>query len=299
MEAYIKSTRKKFGFTLLSRKNGILGAKNILQNHGAIVLLFDQNAGKNGVLNTFFGKVASTTGLPDIFRSKFDARVFVFFPRRIGLWKSTASLVEIEIQQARESPVAFAMNRWLEKTLSSNDDVCADWLWMHNRWHTQDEANAFLHISAKRTDDLGLLEKKTRIFLRLPNWLGDVLMALPAIKALVKSRKDVHLTIIAKKHFCDLLRYLRVGDEYIHLPSQGLGYFLKFFRYRRLLPDFYILVTNSFRGDLEARIIGCPRIFGLIRPGRFRPLLTQGWRIPNELHSEKIHQLLVIQRFFE
>jgi hypothetical protein len=109
----------------------------------------------------------------------------------------------------------------------------------------------------------------------------------------------VHLTIIAKKHFWDLLRYLGVGDEYIHLPSHGLGYFLKFFRHRTLFPDFYILLTNSFRGDLEAKIIGCPKIFGLIRPGRFRPLQTRGWKVPDELSSEKIHQSLVIKKFFE
>jgi hypothetical protein len=25
-------------------------------------------------------------------------------------------------------------NVWLEKKLTENDNLCADWLWLHNRW---------------------------------------------------------------------------------------------------------------------------------------------------------------------
>jgi lauroyl/myristoyl acyltransferase/ADP-heptose:LPS heptosyltransferase len=299
IENYIKRTREKFGFKLLSRKNCLFEAKKILKDRGILGILFDQNAGKNGLLSTFFGRIASTTGLPDIFFSKFNVKIFILFPRRIGFWKSVSSFQELDLQRDRENSVAFAMNRWLEKTLISSDDICADWLWMHNRWHTQDEASAFLHISAKRTDNLDLIEKKTRIFLRLPNWLGDVLMALPAIRAISHSRKDVYLTIVAKEQFCELLRHLHVGDDYIHLPKKGLRYFYEIFKYRKLFPDFYILLTNSFRGDLEARIIGCPKTFGMICKGKFRPLLTNGWKVPNFLKSDDIHQEVVIHKFFE
>ncbi|MDR0351082.1 MAG: hypothetical protein LBH49_00290 [Puniceicoccales bacterium] len=299
VEAYIKHARGKFGFALLSRKNGLLAAKKILKNRGILALLFDQNAGKNGLLTTFFGRIASTTGLPDIFRTKFNTKVFVLFSKRIGFWKSISSFQQLELQGDSKYSVAFAMNRWLEKTLSSSDEVCADWLWMHNRWHCQDDANTFLHISAKRIDDLHLMEKKTRIFLRLPNWLGDVLMVLPVIKAISCSRKDACVTIIAKAQFCELLKYLCIGDNHIPLPKKNFLYFYRIFQHRRLFPDFYILLTNSFRGDLEAKIIGCAKTFGMVVGGGFRPLLTDGWKVPESLSSARVHQRLVIQKFFE
>ncbi|MDR2735614.1 MAG: hypothetical protein LBB20_02110 [Puniceicoccales bacterium] len=301
VEAYIKHRRERFGFRLLSRKNGLLRAKEILRNAGILGLLFDQNAGKNGLLTTFFGRIASSTGLPDIFHRKFNARVFVLFPRRTGLWKAVSSLQELDLQIDSTNPVAFAMNRWLEKTLASDDEVCADWLWMHNRWRSQYDGGGFLHVSAKRIDDLPLLERKTRIFIRFPNWLGDVLMALPVVKAVSRSRRDAYLTIIAKKQFCELLKHLSVGDGYIPLPEKGFWYwyFCKFFHHRKLFPDFYILLTNSFRGDLEARIIGCPGIFGIGHRPRIRPLLTECWEPPSDLNSESVHQRLVIQKFFE
>ncbi|MDR1458452.1 MAG: hypothetical protein LBI37_02930 [Puniceicoccales bacterium] len=299
IESYLRHTREKFGFIMLSRKNGLFAAKKILRNHGILGLLFDQNAGKNGILATFFGRIASTTGLPDIFHNKFGAKVFVLFPRRTGLWQNISGLQELELQDDSKNSVAFAMNRWLEKTLTSSDAVCADWLWMHNRWHCQAEASNFLHISAKRIDDLRLMEKKTRIFLRLPNWLGDVLMALPAIKAISRSREDAWVTIIAKAQFCEMLRYLSIGDSYISLPRKGFGYFYKISKYRKLFPDFYILLTNSFRGDLESKVIGCPKTFGMASDGMIRPLLTNVWKIPNDLAVGRVHQSVVIQKFFE
>lgn len=35
--------------------------------------------------------------------------------------------------------------------LASDDNFCADWLWMHGRWRAQDDANRRLRIQSKRS----------------------------------------------------------------------------------------------------------------------------------------------------
>lgn len=59
----------------------------------------------------------------------------------------------------------------------------------------------------------------------------------------------------------------------------------------------WILLTNSFRGDLEARLAGCPQRFGIQRPGRSRPLLTGVYRLPEGFDEARHHQLELWENF--
>jgi ADP-heptose:LPS heptosyltransferase len=75
------------------------------------------------------------------------------------------------------------------------------------------------------------------------------------------------------------------------LPPRGPGYFLFFRGLRRRYPDNYLLFTNSLRGDLEAWLAGCRQRFGLVRPGKRRPLLSHAYR-PSVAFDEAAHHQL-------
>jgi lipopolysaccharide heptosyltransferase II len=132
-----------------------------------------------------------------------------------------------------------------------------------------------------------------RIWVRMPNWLGDVVMAAPLVRALRASRPGAEVTLVAKPAFVPLLAGLGLAKKIITLPPRrGTGWnYWRFFRgLRRERPDAHVLFTNSLRGDLEAWCAGAPCRLGVVRAGKWRPLLTRGWRTPGDVVEAETHQ---------
>jgi ADP-heptose:LPS heptosyltransferase len=89
-----------------------------------------------------------------------------------------------------------------------------------------------------------------------------------------------------------------MADRLEPLPAKGIGYFLHFWRLRSRFPDVVLLLTNSLRGDIEAWLTRSPQRFGLVRPGRRRPLLTHAYRPAPELDESSRHQSEVWENMF-
>ena len=303
-DEFVKRSRERFGMRLLSRKEGFAEALKILRRRGFVGVLFDQNAGMKGALTTVFGRVCSTTELPGLMAEKFNACVFGIFPRRRGFWRVEISVARIACENTSES-VTIGLNRWLETLLSSDDNACASWLWVHDRWRNQDLPEKRFRLEAKRNllaadlraRGLAVLPRRTRIWIRLPNWLGDVVMAVPLLRALRTSRPDAEITLLAKKQFIPLLESWAIADQFRALPPQGAGYFLHFWKLRTEFPDVWLLFTHSFRGDLEARLSGCRQRFGFLRLGKSRPLLSHAYRLPDSFDEQSHHQFELWENF--
>jgi ADP-heptose:LPS heptosyltransferase/lauroyl/myristoyl acyltransferase len=301
---YVRRTRERFGMRLLSRKKGFIEALGILRNGGCAGVLFDQNAGRQGALTTFFGRVCSTTELPGMLAVHSGAKVRTFYPRRTGFWKVVFESDPIK-SDGTAAGVTIAFNRWLEGALRGDDDLCASWLWLHDRWRNQDVPARRLRLEAKRNllkaelaaRGLAELPRKTRVWVRMPNWLGDVVMTLPLLRALRASRPDAEVTVLAAERFLPLIGASKVADRLHPLPRRGWGYFRHFHGLRRSYPDVWLLFTNSARGDLEAAIAGCPQRFGLRRRGHARPWLTDSFAVPSDFDESRHHQFELWESF--
>lgn len=284
IEKWVKATRERFGIKLLSRKKGFVDSLGILKRNGTVAILFDQNAGHKGTLSLFFNRIASTTDLPHILATKFNPKTIALYTKRTGFMRAQICMEEIP------SPITQGMNDWLQGIMTQNENICADWLWLHKRWRTQDEPHLRLQIVEKRSSLPDILPRSTRFFIRMPNWLGDVVMTLPLIRAIRASRQDASITLIASPSFIPLLQKLNLAEDFIALPPKGLSYFKYFFQYRSRFPDTAIQFTNSTRSDIESFIIGAPQRFGIQRPGKKRQLLTHSWKIPSTINESEVHQ---------
>jgi|CZKI01.1.fsa_nt_gi heptosyltransferase-2 len=302
-DAFVKRTRERFGMRLLSRREGFADALEILRGNGCVGVLFDQNAGLQGALTLLLGRVCSTTELPGLLAAKFGADLRTFYPRRTAFWRVTFESEPVA-NDGTASGATLSLNRWFENAMS-DESLCSSWLWAHDRWRNQDIPSRRLRLEAKRdlvgadlrARGLSRPPRNTRVWVRLPNWLGDVAMAVPLLRAVRESRPDAEITLLAGPGFVPLLESFGIADRVRPLPGRGPGYFAHFARLRASYPDVWILLTNSVRGDLEARIAGCPQRFGILRPGRHRPLLTHAYRPPDGFDEEHHHQLELWDNF--
>lgn len=304
-DAWVKATRERHGLKLLSRKEGLTESFRILKRNGTVGILFDQNAGTQGALTTLLGRVCSTTELPGLLAERSRAKIITFYPRRLDFWRVQFELTEIAYDGTAVDAI-LALNRWLEKTLSDDENLCASWLWSHDRWRHQDMPAKRFRLESKRdllTADLAArgqpsLSRKTRFWIRLPNWLGDVVMAVPLLRALRTARPDAEITFIAKPAFLPLLQQTGLADKLLPLPKRDWKYFLHFRRLRHSYPDAYVLLTHSVRGDLEAWLTGCRQRFGLVKHGRRRPLLTHRYEVPASFDESRHHQFELWENYF-
>ena len=274
LDQWIESARNSTGLVTFSRKQGLLKAKSFLKDGNWLVVLFDQNAGDRGVLDLFFDRLVSYTTLPDSLTRSTGAKPVFVFPRRIKFFQSKLEI--FEISQGKESSVSTKAHRLLENILKSDCDGCPEWLWSHGKWkiHARVESRYQMLNKRKQLINGKELSRRTKFFVRMPNWLGDVVMAIPVLMAIRKGRPDVRFTLVCKKQYIPLLRKFKMGEDYLELPALGVKYFLNFYKVLRCKPENYLLFTNSIRGDVEAFISGSRQRFGLNLPNRSRPLLT-------------------------
>ncbi len=125
-----------------------------------------------------------------------------------------------------------------------------------------------------------------RIAVFLPNWIGDVVMATPAIRALRRHfGPDAKLYGVMRPYVSHVLEGLDWFDEHIFYapksPDRELRSFRLIRRLRKLRLDSAVLMPNSLRTAVLALLAGAERRVGYVRYAR-GPLLTSGLQPPRQ-----------------
>ena len=110
-----------------------------------------------------------------------------------------------------------------------------------------------------------------RIALFLPNWIGDVVMATPAIRAVRERFPEARLIAVCRPYVKALLDGSPWFDDIILHDKQGSWKLSGFGVIRRLRQercDAAVLFPNSFRSALFAWLGKCRRRIGFARSGR-------------------------------
>lgn len=138
---------------------------------------------------------------------------------------------------------------------------------------------------------------KHRILIRMPNWLGDVVMALPVVRALnAQLSNTADITLLAQAHFIPLINQFEPELTCAALPKKSWRYYWSLRSLRAQQFDCHILFTQSERGDLEARIIGAKHRIGM--SGR-RFALTKHYQLPSDKPFKHTHQTHIWALFLE
>ena len=137
----------------------------------------------------------------------------------------------------------------------------------------------------------------TRLVILSPNWLGDAVMALPAIADVRRAAPGVWITIAARAAIAPLFRLVPDADETIVLPKPpAIGGVARWRALGAELAgggfDTALLFPNSMHAALLASRAWIPERWGY-RAGWRGGLLTKAIRRPSGLHQVASYQQLV------
>ena len=122
-----------------------------------------------------------------------------------------------------------------------------------------------------------------------PNWLGDAVMAMPAVQAWRALHPGVRLTVLTKRGNAPLWRMHPAVDDVIELLPGTRGTFRTGWRLRAHRFEEALLLPNSFRSALIAWLARIPVRRGV--PCHARSLLLNRWarlsRAPSDYHQSR------------
>jgi heptosyltransferase-2 len=142
-----------------------------------------------------------------------------------------------------------------------------------------------------------------KILIRATNWIGDAIMALPALRAVREKFPEAHIAIVARPYVADIYREQNVSDELIAYDPQNKHHG---WRGRELLAaqlrtqkfGIGLLLQNAFDAAWLAWRAGIPQRIGYARDGRSL-LLTKAIPVPEagEIPThEKFYYLELLRR---
>ena len=121
----------------------------------------------------------------------------------------------------------------------------------------------------------------------LPNWIGDAVMATPALRALRTHFHRDRLVGIARPYVAGVLEGGDWFDEIV-IASRGVrGAFATVRQLRRLNAELAVLLPNSARSALAALLGGCRRRVGFARDSVRQLLLTETLETERDARGRK------------
>ena len=122
------------------------------------------------------------------------------------------------------------------------------------------------------------MKEISRLLIRAPNWLGDVMLSLGAVRDLRRNFGHAHIEVLARPAVAGVYEAVREIDGVRPCPSFGEGVAVA----RGF--DAALLLPNSFGSALQVWRAGIPERWGYARDGRSL-LLTRRARVPRAVHG--------------
>lgn len=139
-----------------------------------------------------------------------------------------------------------------------------------------------------------------KLLIRATNWVGDAILALPALRLVRERFPDAQISILARPYVSDLYRGQEICDELIVYASSGRNAASRALAadLRQRQFDVALLLQNAFGAAWLAWRAGIPQRLGYARDGR-SVLLTRAIPVPRPGEvpgHEKFYYLELLRR---
>ncbi|MGQ9610394.1 MAG: lysophospholipid acyltransferase family protein [bacterium] len=136
----VEEYRTSHGGKIIDKKHAVKQSLDLLNDGFCVIILSDQDAGKNGIFIDFLGVPASTAKGPILFALRTGAYVIEIFDIR---QKDDSHIISIS------EPLKLSITGNIERDIETNTTKIvkdleelimkypSQWLWMHNRWKTK------------------------------------------------------------------------------------------------------------------------------------------------------------------
>ena len=146
-----------------------------------------------------------------------------------------------------------------------------------------------------------LAPEPRRILVKEVNWLGDLVMSMPALRAIRRTWPDAHLAVLVKQELASFFDGAGWLDEVIpYSVGRGLS---GFFDRRRIVGeirsrhyDLGVLFPNSFESALWIAMAGIRRRAGYVADARGAMLTMKAVPPPAALDGHQVHYWLSMVR---
>lgn len=130
------------------------------------------------------------------------------------------------------------------------------------------------------------------LIVRLPNWLGDTVMAVPALRALRRTHPDAHTIVVGP--WATIVAGNGLVDTVVPYPRSRAARIRTADTIRNLRPDTAVLLPNSFEAALAAWYWGARRRVGFAVDGRAW-LLTDRVSAPSPRRHQIDEYLMIVE----
>ncbi len=202
LNSVLEGIRQRTGNTVIYRQGTIRRVMRMLHAGHGIALLIDQHIqGRDAIYVDFFERPAATTSALAALALRTGAPVVPVFALPLGAGRYRM-IYEHPVEPPRadsDQAIREFTQRCtdvLEMYVRRHPDL---WLWMHRRWRdggpSLDGVPGMFPVAHKDAEEE---PDMTRLVIVAPNWLGDAVMALPAIADLRRARPSTTIAVAAK-----------------------------------------------------------------------------------------------------
>jgi KDO2-lipid IV(A) lauroyltransferase len=138
---YVLGVRERRGQKIVDKSGATGEVTAVLEKHGAVGFIADQNAGRKGIFVDFFSRKASTYKSIGLLAMEYKVPVVIGYARRVGegfrFAVGTQDIIYPEDWAGEDDPLRYITQRYTRAIEDFVRDDPGQYLWVHRRWKSR------------------------------------------------------------------------------------------------------------------------------------------------------------------